>query len=366
MHQQQILRHLKKLVALQPKSQDQAAVLSVLQYVKSVLDASGCFPDTKIHDNSGFYSLTASTKGTKKPHLLLQGHVDVVPACTKTQRQLYTSGDTIAGRGVYDMLFASACYLAFFEKHAADLSGLDLGLMLTGDEEIGGFQGTEYLVEQGYTGAVCLIPDAGKSFGDLSVAAKGVYNFDLVAFGKAHHGSRPWEGDGAANKLVCLLHEFMDAFDDSDHDNSTMTVTGLNCGHATNQGPAEATAHLDIRYKDAADFERIKKVVKSLCVKYGAQTQNVMLADNLALDPKNPYIKDFIKLYEKHAGQPISLSKAHGGSDARFFASQGIPVIMLRPNGSGAHADPETISLKSLDQFYLLLEEYTLVTAKIR
>ncbi len=365
MQRQRILHHLKKLVAIHPQSQDQAAVLKLLRYVKAAVDSTGGFGDLTIHDNSGFYSLTASTQGTKRPKLLLEGHIDVVPACAKSQCELYVSGDTIAGRGVYDMLFATACYLAFIEVHAAELTGLDIGLMLTGDEEIGGFQGVEYLVDQGYGGEVCVLPDAGKGFGDLSIAAKGVYNFDLVAHGKAHHGSRPWEGDGAANKLVRMLHELMQTFDDSTHDNSTLTITGLNCGHATNQGPAEAAAHLDIRYKDAKDFKRIKQIVADLCAKYDAEIQNLMQADNWVLDTKDPAIKDFIKLYEKHAGQAVTLSKAHGGSDARFFSSKGIPVIMVRPDGAGAHADPETLSLSSLDKFYDLIEAYILTTAKI-
>jgi di/tripeptidase len=103
--------------------------------------------------------------------------------------------------------------------------------------------------------------------------------------------------------------------------------------------------------------------VKRLCVEFDAETRNVLTADNLALDPSNPHLQDFIKLYEKHAGHPITLSKAHGGSDARFFAVKGIPVIMLRPDGTGAHADTETLSVDSLNQFYLLLEEYALKNA---
>ena len=41
--------------------------------------------------------------------------------------------------------------------------------MLTGDEELGGFNGVGYLVEEGYLAEVCILPDAGEGFGDLSI-----------------------------------------------------------------------------------------------------------------------------------------------------------------------------------------------------
>jgi succinyl-diaminopimelate desuccinylase len=363
-HQERILDHLKNLVSFYPKSQSQGAVLRALNYCKDALTSAGSFSDAKLHHHEGFYSLTASTQSTKQPKLLLEAHIDVVPTSRAPVLKHDPDTRTLTGRGVYDMLFATACYLAFIEEHQADLPQLDMGLMITGDEELGGFQGVEYLLGQGYGCEVCFLPDAGNGFGDLSTSAKGVYNFDLVARGRAHHGSRPWEGDGAANKLVHMLHQLLHAFDDSDHDNSTMTVTGLKCGQATNQAPSQATAHLDIRYKDAADYQRIKKLVARLCAEFDAETKNVMTADNLALDTDNLHLQDFIKLYEKHTAHPITLSKAHGGSDARFFAAKGIPVIMLRPDGSGAHADEETLFLESLLRFYLLLEEYVVKTAK--
>lgn len=363
MQQQPLNHHLAQLVNFYPKTSDQTAVRKALEYCQARLQNSGGFEAVKLHKKDGFYSLTASTKNTKRPKLLLQGHIDVVDCCGELPA-FGIEGDTITGRGVYDMLFGIACYLTFVEAHAAELPELDLGLMITGDEEIGGAHGTGYLVEQGYGCEVCFLPDAGHDFGGLSVAAKGVYNFDLVVHGKAHHGSRPWEGDGAANKLICLLKQLLDAFDDSDPYNSTLTITGLDCGGPTNQGPNRAAAHLDIRYKDRADFERLEALIIRLCQESDAEIQDVMFADNIVVDPDNSYIREFLKLYEQHAGRPITLGKAHGGSDARYFTSRGIPVIMLRPDGSGAHSDRETLSLSSLQKFYALMEDYILITAK--
>ncbi len=364
MHEKLILDHLRQLVSFYPKSDDQTAVRQALVYCQEILRQSGNFPDVTLHKQAGFYSLTASTRGIKHPKLLLSAHIDVVPAAGRPSLKVDKGSGLAGGRGVYDMLFATACYLAFIQTHQAGLSKLDIGIMLVGDEELGGDHGTYYLMQQGYSSEVCVLPDAGKGFGDLSIAAKGVYNFDLTVHGRSHHGSRPWEGDGAANKLVHMLHELLQEFDDSNQENSTMTVTRLNGGDANNQGPSQATAHLDIRYKDAADFARIQKVVARLCVTYDAETQNMLLVKNLALDVDSPHLRDFIGLYEQHAGQAITYSKAHGNSDARFFAAQGIPVIMFRPDGFGAHSDHEGLSLASLQKFYGLLEAFILTAGK--
>lgn len=360
---QRILNHLEQLVSIYPCTSDQTSVKKALEYCQAVLAKSGQFSNIELHTSSNFHSLTAATNGTKKPKLLLQAHIDVVP-CSKTPVLTHDKiSKTVTGRGVYDMLFATACYLAFIEANAEDLKTLDIGLMLTGDEEIGGFNGVEYLLDRGYGAEICFLPDAGEGFGDLSIAAKGIYNFDIRVYGKAHHGSRPWEGDGAANKLVYMMHELLDAFDESNHENSTMTITQMECGDCHNRGPDTANAHLDIRYKDLEDFQRIEKVVHKLCQKYDAEAHSVIVADSLNLDPGHSLIQDFLDIYEKHTSKPITLSKAHGGSDARFFAARDIPVILMRPDGSGAHGDDETLSVPSLERFYGLLEDYILRTA---
>lgn len=358
-----VIDHLKSLVEIYPETNDQEAVKRALDYCRVIIDKTDAFRDTKIHDHNGFYCLTASTTGSKTPKLLLQGHIDVVRALSKPQLQ--QSDSSLSGRGVYDMLFAIACYMAFIEANTSLLSSLDVGLMLTGEEEIGGFKGVGKLVEEGYGGRVVFLPDAGENFGDLSIECKGAYNFDLVASGVAHHGSRPWEGDGAGNKLVHMIHELMSYFDHSNRDNSTITVTRFDGGGAINRGPSKACAHIDIRTKNAEDLKIIRQHIDKICDKYGGRIENVIEANSLKVNINDPAIQDFVAIYQKYHNQPITYSKAHGGSDARFFAAKGMPVIMIRPDGSGAHSDEETLDLASLGKFYELLEEFILKTAKI-
>lgn len=363
MEGEKILVHLENLVKLCPVSDDQDSVLDALKYCKAIIEKTGAFSEISIHNFGGVYSLTASTKPGQHSKVLLQAHIDVVPFPPTLRYQ--TKENFVYGRGVFDMLFAPACYLAFIEEQTDKLSNLDFSIMLTGDEELGGINGVNALLINGYTADVCILPDAGYGFGDLNVSAKGVYQFNLIADGKAHHGSRPWEGDGAANKLVLMLNELINNFDHSNHENSTITVARLFAGDADNKGPSRAKARIDIRYKDKIELQKIQQIVDETTATYGGFIDNVHIGDDYQLDINNQYVQDFVKLYEKHLTHTVNIIKSPGSSDARYFDAHNIPVIELRPDGDGAHSDEERLNIDSLVQFYNLLSEYILETAKI-
>lgn len=357
----QLTDYLRDLVAFYPTTADQTAILRLLEYVQAHCARHGLA--TQIVEHNGVHSLYGSTHGRSHARVMLQSHIDVVPTLLDRQKTLHQTGDKLQGRGVYDMLFAAACYLYFIEQHAANLSELDVSLFLNGDEEIGGFNSAAHLADT-YTTDVCILPDAGDSFGALSSSAKGVYIVTVRIDGQAHHGSRPWEGDGAAEKLVDFVADFKQVFDTSSRAESTMTVAVIQAGDADNRGPSSGTTTLDIRYKNQADLLRIQASLRALLEQYNGTIVATSEGDDFQLDMKNDLVQIFIKQYEASHGAPIVFETASGSSDARFFAAQGTPVIMLRPNGGGMHGDEEWISESSLGQFYELIEGYILGVAK--
>lgn len=353
-----MLRELKKLLNFQPTTDNQAAVQQLLDYIEGRLIAKGLSVERLEH--AGIHSLYASTTGQKHATVMLQGHVDVVPGGARFHRE----GDRIYGRGCYDMLFAAASFITLIDDLDTPRT-YDVSLFLTGDEEIGGGSGVGTLLDsEGYTCDVCILPDAGEEFGTMSVAAKGIYDTRIKISGRSHHGSRPWEGDGAANKLVKFLDELSISFDTSDHTNSTCTVSQLAAGtSALNQGPAEAYAGIDIRYRDENDLHRIRIAFGALLTKYDGEIVETLSGHGFRLDMSSPYVTQFMHLYEQTLGQPIKLITSHGSTDARFFDEKGIPVIMCRPNGGNAHGDGEWLSYSSWQKFHTLLERYVLETA---
>ena len=310
---------------------------------------------SNILEYNGVHNLYAHPKKEKHSRLLLQAHADVVP----TEKHAFSKKDgRYFGRGVYDMLFATACYLRLFDEIGSKIAKSDVSLLLSGDEETGGFNGAGAFLENGYTTDVCILPDAGEYFGAVNAAAKGFFSCTITIHGKAHHGSRPWEGDGAAIKLVHFLNEFEKSFSSNDREDSTMTVAMLRSGDADNKGPATAEAVLDIRYPSGNELERIKKTLNKKLKKYHGEIKETAVGSDYQLDVTHPDVQSFLEMYERHVGGKIVYKKAYGSSDARFFAAKDIPTIMFRPLGGGAHGDEEWISEEELEKFYQLLKEY--------
>lgn len=356
-----MLETLRTLINFSPISSDQSAVVKLLDYIQDRLIANRMHVQ-RIEVN-GFHSLYASTRGQTHSAVMLQGHIDVVPGGQAFRRE----GDRLYGRGSYDMLFAAASYLELIDS-LDDVSQYDISVFLTSDEELGGKYGVGEIMKQpDYTTDVCIIPDAGDSFGDLSIGAKGIYELELQFNGHAHHASRPWEGDGAAHKAVQFLSDLQGAFDTSDQNNSTLTISHLDAGSilALNQGPSEARAGIDIRFRNRQEHERISSIVHELIAKYDAHIVSQQDDNDFELDIQNDYVTMFLDMYQEAIQRPPRLVIAHGSSDARYFAAHGIPVIMLRPDGHGAHGDDEWVSIESWQHFHALLHDYVCKVGKV-
>ena len=346
---------LSDLVAFYPATEKQENVLELLNYVKEFLDDIEM--DSKILTNDGVHMLYASTTGKKTARIMLQSHVDVVPADESMRRTRIENG-RIYGRGTRDMLFCAATYLKFLYDHRDQLNEMDISLCLTGDEETGGKNTVPFLLDQGYSADVVWLSDAGSSLDKLIVSAKGGFNFDLVVHGVAHHGSRPWEGDNAAAKLVRLLNEFMDKFDPPSNDVSTCTITGLESGDSINKGPALARAHIDLRYTTPSELKKYRDLIEKMCEKYGGELQNVMILPNYSIDPNVDLIQKYLAINESVTGDKVQFISVNGSSDARYFSAKGIPVIMTRPSSNGSHSDNEWVDLESWVVYHEILTKY--------
>lgn len=356
-----MIEELKQLMAFRSITSDQNAVDGLLDYTEGRLLQKNL--NVERFTVNGVHSLYASTLNTYRTELLLQGHIDVVPGGSNFR----VAGDKVFGRGSFDMLFGTASFMALIDS-LDNPSEYNIGLLLTGDEEVGGENGVGTLIkDKGIHSSVCILPDAGEGIGSMNIAAKGILQMQIRITGKAHHASRPWEGDGAGNKLVALLAELTSIFDDSERINSTISISQIQTGgDAINQGPSEATAGFDIRTKNTTEHEKIKKYVCSIIKKYGAEITSEHNGRNYELNINNSYIRSFVAIYEEVIGKKIRYTKAHGSSDARFLDEAGIPVIMFRPDGGGAHGDNEWLSIESWNVFHQILCKYVIETAKIK
>lgn len=345
------------LVGMPSVSSDSAACHEIIDYVRSELAPYNLFVRGDFESNNPWF--IATTKDTNEPDVLLVAHLDVVPAKTYAMEK---QDDKLYGRGVYDMKLAAACYLELFKQHGARLKERNIGLLFTTDEELGGLCMPSVL-ETGLRPKVVFIPDGGDNW-HIEERAKGFRHTRLTAYGKAAHGSRPWEGDNALHRLSDTLHSLHKSFPSQQPADSTLTITSFHSGEAVNQIPDYATATIDFRSFSQDDLARHSAEVVNLATENNIEITPVQTGDPLILDKSSPAIQDFLSTLREFTGKEIQYTESYGGTDGRFFAPYGIPCLIIEPQGGGRHADIEWLDTDDLVRYYQLIEQWIVVKNK--
>lgn len=351
---------LAKLVAFQCITDNRGANNSALDYIDHFVSERGMH--TQFIEHDGFQSLIATSRPhNKKPTVLLSGHIDVVPGA----EELFTlqqDSENYYGRGVLDMKGSIAVFLSIIDELKGKLDQFDLGLLITSDEEIGGFNGTQVVLEHGYLPKVSILPDGGPDW-QIQTSAKGVFQLKINTKGHAAHGSQPWKGDNANLKLIRVIHEIHGLFPTNGPDDNTINIGKISGGEAINQVADSAEALIDIRVISEKDRQQLRAAVEKICLKHGAQLSVVTDGIGASFDLQNPYIKRFAEIVTEVTNIEVKGSHAHGSSDARFFAERNVPCISLYPPGGGHHSPNEWVSIDGLHQLMKIITQYILETA---
>ncbi len=156
-----------------------------------------------------------------RPGLVLHGHLDVVPAQAEDWQidpfSAEVHDDCIWGRGAVDMKDMDAMILAVVRElaRAGKRPPRDIVVTFFADEEAGGPQGAQYLVDhrpelfEGCTEAVSEVGGFSVTLGGrraylLQTAEKGLSWLRLVAHGRAGHGSQI-NTDNAVTRLAAAV-----------------------------------------------------------------------------------------------------------------------------------------------------------------
>jgi succinyl-diaminopimelate desuccinylase len=86
----------------------------------------------------------------------------------------------------------------------------------------------------------------------------------------------------------------------------------------------------------------------------GIAVDVLMSAEPTLLAPDPLYLEATARL----TGRPVNRVRASGGSDARFIACHGIPVILSRPLVGGLHSPDEWIDIESMGLYFRICEEF--------
>jgi succinyl-diaminopimelate desuccinylase len=299
--------------------------------------------------------------------------VDVVDGsdeiCTPREQ-----GEKLFGRGSLDMLFAVACYVELLKELDVSIRDHDIGLMLTSDEEQGGFSGARLVLEEGgYSGELVFLPDGGGTW-KFEEYAKGMYGVRVTSTGVTGHGSRPWIGRNAIQGLSRYLTDlearfarFEDACSNEQHWHATLNIDRIRGGAAEgHQIAADASAVLDIRYTSPKELGAIETMFELLHTQHPHTSTEILYKEPcVELAQTNGHAKRFSKIAKEKYNIDCGWARAHGSSDARFFQRHGMQTLLILPKGGGRHSEGEWIDVPDMKRYYEVLKDFVRQTARL-
>lgn len=293
--------------------------------------------------------------------VLLMSHIDVVSA-EPQHFEPFEKDAKLYGRGSLDDKYAVALSLVLVGNHLKELdrqgkgqADLPFGLLITSDEEMGGFHGAGLLLRTLDTDFVIVLD--GGSPNEIIVKQKGFAKLRLVSEGRTAHGSQPWLGENAIELLMDDHRKVRGIFEDSKPDrwHRTANLSMLHSGRpgeaeSFNQVPDHAEAILDIRYTENDDLDgllgHLRKVLRS--------EVHVEASGPVFEGGESPYLDLLLDV-----AQGTQLGFTHSAGDARFLTEYGIPGIVWGADGDeSAHSADEHVNLQSVHRLYDLLDEF--------
>jgi succinyl-diaminopimelate desuccinylase len=275
-----------------------------------------------------------------RPLAHLNGHIDVVPAGAGWTVDPFggmVRDGRIYGRGTADMKagIAAAVYAAECLKRAGLTLDGTVEVSGTVDEESGGFAGVAFLCESGLIQSdrvdQVIIPEP-LGVDRICIGHRGVYWFEIIAHGRVAHGSMPFLGVSAIERMARLLEtlriELLPSLAEritrmpvvpEGARRATLNVNSILGGQAgqSPQTPCVAdrcSAIFDRRFLPEEGFESTKLEIEALLEKQG---EGFELHDRMIVHPvETPRYAPVVVALERAIEDAL-------GSEATIIASPG-------------------------------------------
>lgn len=332
---------------------DKTEFTNCFNFIKDYLSDNKHLLFKEFDFNNNISMLITNTKSNDYDIIFI-GHIDVVPA-REDQFKATIIDNKIYGRGSFDMKGHDSVMINIMKSLD---NSKKIGLLLTTDEERGGFYGIPKVMEKNpFKAKLAIVPDGGNNF-DFITEEKGVLQLELIAHGKSAHASKPYAGKNAILELLELYNKLIEKYplpkDESEYKTS-INLGKISGGSVVNIVPDSASMMIDIRhvYKDKKEdiIKFINKINKNIEVKIFAQGEAYKAELN------NKHVKKYIEVCESVLKRKIRFVTCESASDARFLEKYGINAIIMNGSGHDLHGNNEYIKISSLDKLEKIYKE---------
>jgi len=288
--------------------------------------------------------------------LLLMSHIDVVDAPDKLFRPVMQDGK-LYGRGCFDDKYAVALSLVLLKNNLQRLrkqgrgqEELPFGILITSDEEIGGFNGAKKILVDIQTD-FCIVLDGG-NIEKIVVKEKGVARVKLICRVKADTDSKPRQGENAVEKLMDDINTWEIYFVRSVPENPHRAIVRNHIrSKKTPHGILEsAEAYLDIRYTEFDDLEKMFNTMQKTL------HSDIVVENIEPLFPggESEHLKLLLEISKK-----TRIGFEDGANDSRFLSQYGIKGIVWGADGNRSqHSPNEHVNIESIYELYSHLDAF--------
>ena len=299
-------------------------------------------------------SVLATLPGKQaRPQLAFNAHIDTVPIEDYAAWKYDPFGAEIVdgvlyGRGAGDdkgSVTAQMMAAVALRRAQVQLEGT-LVVNPVADEESLSAHGAQWLHDTGQ-----LRPDmiiiGEQTNNEVAVAERSINWVELVIHGKAAHGAMPWNGVNAimqmAGVIKFLEREYLPVLARRDHPYlppSTMNLGTISGGIKTNMVPELCRITLDRRVPPGETIETITAELREILDRYAHEVEpinyeiKVLYSSGLPVDtrPDDPLVAIMQTAVKDVSGEERPITGYNQGSDGRFFANDGIPVLIFGPS----------------------------------
>lgn len=351
-----LLDTIQELIRFKTETGNLSEIDKCLSYCDNLFKNSGAIVDICRYEGTSPV-LFIRNQETEDFDVIVLGHLDVVPAADEMFSP-YIKDGKMYGRGTLDMKSFAAVAFNSMSHVLQNKLNLRFGIILSTDEEKGSASTHAFMAAHPNISAkIVLDNDVGGDILKIVSKCKNPVFVKIIAEGLEAHGSTPWEGIDANEKLIMTCANIRKIYpyfskelpEPENKWQDTVHFASIKGGEVSNIISNHAEALCDFRLTETSSVDNLKKNLDK-CMEKGVIYKIVSESTPVVMDENNPYILDYKAFAESILGQKIEFEHIGGATDSRSFAVKGSIVIMHSGTGEGMHASGEYVVVDSVEK----------------